>query len=655
MNGKMTWKIMIFMLAAVLILGSCGGGGGDEKDTDAVSADTEVSGATDTDAETIMIENISEYRIVRSDSADGTVKNAASTLSDALSEVIGSKPKMATDFGGESEYEIIVGETKRDASTSAYALLSSDLDYVIKKDGNKIVIIGKSSESTEKAVKYFIQNYVSKEGVCVPAGEGYLFMLGERKDIKIDGVALEEYCLSYLANASMLTGNYDEVSELGDRIGQASGVSLDIVVSTSADKRKSIVYDAGLLDYTKGSISVEDGKLYLRGSYHSMPTVVDRFIEMLVDGADITGTIDIDTGDLPDSYTRQELYDVLEYVYNDNSLLILGDEINNSRQLPSTFFDLYVNGGGTWSGTGKMPSIVGGDLGRCGLKLPTLPDEYKHIESRYICELIDYASKGGIVTIGCHMTNPTGDFGGGSEDRGTLGDESAWHDLVTEGTELNRVFKSELELDAEFLLAFKNAGVPVIWRPFHEMNGGWFWFHPFNNGQRLDASVFVEMWKYVYDLFTNEYGLDNLIWCYSPNNSNGGTDVLYCYPGDEYVDIMGLDWYTSGGYEIDGSGKSYANIMSKGKITVLAEMGISGSLVSEKRDHTEQEGLFTAEDFVGIIYSMFHDDYKVAYLMTYNDVHSLSYMPLGDEVSASDFILTLDEMPALFEKVRNLK
>ena len=237
-----------------------------------------------------------------------------------------------------------------------------------------------------------------------------------------------------------------------------------------------------------------------------------------------------------------------------------------------------------------------------------------------------------------------------SEDRGHIGGEDAWRELVTEGTEINKVFKSELALDAEFLAAFRDAGVPIIWRPFHEMNGGWFWFHPFDNGKLLDASVFVEMWKYVYNYFTDECGLDNLLWEYSPNNMNGGTDVMYCYPGDEYVDLVGLDWYTAGGYEVDGSGKSYEKIMETGKIASLAEIGINESLKAENIE--EQKRLFTAQDLIGLAETMMREDYMIAYFMTYNAYHSLAYLPGGDEAMKSELVLDLSEMKALFESVR---
>ena len=619
---------------------------------------------TDKSAEKVkvaVIDNISDYKIVRSDSAGETEKTAVSNLRDAFAAV-GADVKLGTDFGSKGEYEFLVGETKRTESRDALGLLASDFDYVIKKTDTKVVIVGKTSEATLEAVDFYIKNFIVDDKITAPTGDGYSYICEiKAKDVKIDGKDISEYRFLYLPDISnqSLKGNYDEVSALAEKLSKEY-IGKSFEVTQNALAGYNIILDASLLDYTKGSIYVENGDLYLKCSYHSMNAVIEKFFSMLSDGANITGKTEIDTADAPNPYTKEELYKVLEKVYNDNGKLIVGDEINSSREMPSKFFAYYTNGdlesGGIRTGTGgAMPSIVGGDLGRCGMMLPTLPEEYKHMESRYICELIDYAKEGGIITLGCHMTNPTGNFGGGSVDigsidRGSIGGEDAWRDLVTEGTEINKVFKSELALDAELLAAFRDAGVPIIWRPFHEMNGGWFWFHPFDNGKLLDASVFVEMWKYVYNYFTDECGLDNLLWEYSPNNMNGGTDVMYCYPGDEYVDLVGLDWYTAGGYEVDGSGKSYEKIMETGKIASLAEIGINESLKAENIE--EQKRLFTAQDLIGLAETMMREDYMIAYFMTYNAYHSLAYLPGGDEVMKSELVLDLSEMKALFESVR---
>src|SRR5690349_8829219 len=99
----------------------------------------------------------------------------------------------------------------------------------------------------------------------------------------------------------------------------------------------------------------------------------------------------------------------------------------------------------------------------------------------------------------------------------------------------HRRWLKELDRVAEGLEQLKKAGVVVLWRPFHEMNGDWFWW----NGK--DPDTFIKLWRQMFDYFTTTKQLDNLLWVYSPNHGKKTTDY---YPGDRYVDIVGLDAYT---------------------------------------------------------------------------------------------------------------
>ena len=85
----------------------------------------------------------------------------------------------------------------------------------------------------------------------------------------------------------------------------------------------------------------------------------------------------------------------------------------------------------------------------------------------------------------------------------------------------------ELDLIAAGLQELKDAGVVVLWRPFHEMNGGWFWW-----GAK-DPDTFIKVWRHMFDYFTKTKGLDNLLWVYSPNHGN---KTAAYYAGDHYVD-----------------------------------------------------------------------------------------------------------------------
>lgn len=137
---------------------------------------------------------------------------------------------------------------------------------------------------------------------------------------------------------------------------------------------------------------------------------------------------------------------------------------------------------------------------------------------------------GGIVTVGVHLYNPANPKGGGLRDKGV-----DLADLLAPGTATHERWMQELDTLAAGLQELKDAGVPVLWRPFHEMNGDWFWW-----GAKPPAD-FVKVWRHMFDYFTTTKQLDNLLWVYGPNHRRDTADF---YPGDAYVDVVGLDAYT---------------------------------------------------------------------------------------------------------------
>ena len=138
--------------------------------------------------------------------------------------------------------------------------------------------------------------------------------------------------------------------------------------------------------------------------------------------------------------------------------------------------------------------------------------------------------QGGIVTICWHCGS---DFTGSHTE--SMNTNLNWNAALTEGTAEYSKLIAGMDKGAKALKELKDAGVPVIWRPFHEFDGKWFWWG------KGGADNFKKLWKIMYDRYTNYWGLDNLIWnlgyC---GDVNGGW-----YPGDQYVDIIGADTYVN--------------------------------------------------------------------------------------------------------------
>lgn len=171
--------------------------------------------------------------------------------------------------------------------------------------------------------------------------------------------------------------------------------------------------------------------------------------------------------------------------------------------------------------TGKYPAIRGLDY---------MHDDFAGVNQR----AIEWWGKGGIVTIMWHTGS---DFSGEWAD--ALADEiQDWDAVLTEGTPEYDAFVAGMDKAAQALLELQEAGVPVIWRPFHEFDGQWFWWG--KGGSRN----FIKLWQLMYDRYTNHWGLNNLIWVL-PYSGNGQAYGSW-YPGDAYCDIVGADSYNGG-------------------------------------------------------------------------------------------------------------
>jgi mannan endo-1,4-beta-mannosidase len=275
--------------------------------------------------------------------------------------------------------------------------------------------------------------------------------------------------------------------------------------------------------------------------------------------------------------------------------------------------------------------------------------------SAYICDLVDYVAGGGIVTASAHWANPSGNLGDTYDTcRGVLGYdnsreayEQAFTDLLTKGTEYNDAFMSELEDEARFLKALKDNGVSIIWRPLHEANGNWFWFC--HGGYGFDTKYIVDIWHYVYDYFTEEWGLDNLIWCFAPNVSTAES-VMSLYPGDEYCDMVGVDWYTSGNLEI-ANDNNYLHLTDLSrKPGAITEFGTSATLTAE--DPADQIDLYNAMTFYDEIYDLVEDGYSFTYVITWYNRYGITYLGLGDELMEQEMTLNQSEVKAIFESIK---
>lgn len=215
--------------------------------------------------------------------------------------------------------------------------------------------------------------------------------------------------------------------------------------------------------------------------------------------------------------------------------------------------------------TGDYPALLGLDL------MDYTPSRTAFgASSSAVEKAIEFANKGGIVTLCWHWNAPTEYLNSTANSS-----DGWWGGFYTQNSKFDiakvmngqdakgkKLLDRDIKEIAKQLKRLEKAGVPIIWRPLHEASGGWFWW----GAQGPDA--YKKLWKYLYNELTNTYGCNNLIWVYNGQSADW-------YPGDEYVDIVGEDIYP-GNHVYDPQVSRFKQAISYGsktKITALTENG----------------------------------------------------------------------------------
>ncbi len=167
--------------------------------------------------------------------------------------------------------------------------------------------------------------------------------------------------------------------------------------------------------------------------------------------------------------------------------------------------------------TGKLPALLGLDY--------IDPADWGGVRER----ALDWHQRGGVVTLCWHWGAP--DIGTGYENSKRDFDVFA---ALRQGATQHRLMTEQMDAVAGELAWLRDHKVPVLWRPFHEFSGDWFWWG------KHGPEGFLGLWRTMYERFCGQHRLDNLIWVLGWAGQN--VDALY-YPGRGMVDIAGADIY----------------------------------------------------------------------------------------------------------------
>lgn len=178
----------------------------------------------------------------------------------------------------------------------------------------------------------------------------------------------------------------------------------------------------------------------------------------------------------------------------------------------------------------------------------------------------------GIVTLTFHWFSPIGGHDKSFYARNTDFDAEK---ILVEGTPERAAFYHDMDVIAEELQKFREADIPILWRPFHEADGEWFWW-----GAK-GAVVAMKLYRLMFDYFVNVKKLNNLLWVWN-------CAVAEAYPGDDFVDIVSVDIYLQK-YEKTDYHEQYEQLVqatSRNKTAALGEVGYLPDIELLAQSHT---------------------------------------------------------------------
>ncbi|WP_051732908.1 glycosyl hydrolase [Kitasatospora phosalacinea] len=282
------------------------------------------------------------------------------------------------------------------------------------------------------------------------------------------------------------------------------------------------------------------------------------------------------TVDISDPDATAETRSLFSYLRDGHDSAVLF-----GHQQTTEFGVTFAKADGTASdvlaGVGDHPAVYGWDMSDQGYgSSPGTPEEKF---DTYV-ELIEDAHRtGGINTISAHMNNfVTG---------GNYGDTNGnVVQRILPGGDHNADFTAYLDRVARLAHSITDDDghpIPVVFRPFHENSGSWFWW----GAAHASPSQYVELWRYTVEYLRDTKDVHNFLYAYSPGGGYGGSDDVYLrtYPGDDYVDVLGYDNYdgTDGSQQWRNAVVTDLGMLARmaeehGKVSAFTEFGESGGL-----------------------------------------------------------------------------
>ena len=289
--------------------------------------------------------------------------------------------------------------------------------------------------------------------------------------------------------------------------------------------------------------------------------------------------------------------------------------------------------------TGSHPAVIGVDLSRF---TGVTPEEAQKVKDDLRKNVADTYNRGGVTTVAWHFSNPVS--GGGFYWKDSVSLPAVRY--IIPGGDAHEQYKEILKGIAEWANSVKGSDgrtVPMIFRPYHEFDGDWFWW----GRSHSTVDEFKTLWKFTVSYLRDSLNVHTFLYAFSPDNRFLSEETfLERYPGDEWVDMVGMDNYGDmgrDGYRLEVAAQKLKIVSDyakkAGKLAAFTETGLESIPNPTWWNET-------------LLKVMRNSDMELSYVLVWrNDTQSPThyYAPYPGHPSVPDFIRFYNDPYTLFE------
>lgn len=306
------------------------------------------------------------------------------------------------------------------------------------------------------------------------------------------------------------------------------------------------------------------------------------------------------------------------------------------------FNSFYNNGSSAQSDikktTGYDPALLGSDFMFITDKNNNgQANNWFYQQEVIITDDVKEAYAKGMINIFCwHLREPNKEDSFYASDMTDAVKTTAFKSILSGGVN-HSWYKTKLDKVASVVSNLKGSNgelIPIIFRPFHEFDGNWFWW----GANYCSPEEYKAAFQFTVDYLKNTKGVHNILYAFSPDNSYSTlTNYLSRYPGDGYVDLLGMDNY--GDFNNQGqTGSDQANAklkmisdlaVTKVKIAALTETGYQVTTTTPAINGWFSTYMYNA---------LTANNIEISFVMFWNNTTSGYWIPTPTDANAADFI-----------------